>query len=174
MENKPYRIDKGVIQLSRQTDITQWLMQCPQLASIYNISAEEQDGANVIFPIGTSKRRNIIDNEDILGAYEAEIEPLPSVYEEYQINCYKSLANSDNMYNVMRIDEVEAVMDWLTEQDKSQNFPQIGECVIAVEPIPFIPQIRFADPVTGIVCYYITLRITYVNSMERRTIRCQT
>ncbi len=53
--------------MSKQTIITEWLMNCPQLASLYNISAQEQDGANVIFPVGTSRRRDITDVIDVTG-----------------------------------------------------------------------------------------------------------
>ncbi len=168
MENKSYRGDKG---MSKQTSITEWLMNCPELASLYNISAEEQDGANIIFPIGSSTRRSISDTVDVTGGYEANIMPSASVYEEYQINCYKYLANSDNAYNVMRIEEAEAVIDWINEQDEKQSFPDMnGKKVVAVETLPFVPQIRFADPETGIVCYYITLRITYVNTAVGRSV----
>ena len=75
--------------MSKQTNITEWLMDCPQLASLHNITAEEQDGANIIFPIGSSIRRSISDTVDVTGGYEADILPA-NVYEEYQINCYKN------------------------------------------------------------------------------------
>lgn len=157
--------------MSKQTNITEWLMDCPQLASLYNITAEEQDGANIIFPIGSSIRRSISDTVDVTGGYEADILPAASVYEEYQINCYKMLVNSDNGYNVMRVEEVEDVIDWINEQDEKQNFPDMnGKKVVAVETFPFVPQIRFVDPETGIVCYYITLRITYVNTAKGRSV----
>ena len=160
--------------MSKQKNITDWLIQCPQLATLYNIAAEQSDGINIIFPSGTGQRRNISDCVDITGYYEADIKPLPSVYEEYQINCYKALANSDNEYNVMKIEEVENVINWIIQQDEAQNFPDIGaEKVVAVEPFPFIPQIRFADPSGGFVCYYITLRITYINSAKGRSFSCQ-
>jgi len=160
--------------MSKQTIITEWLMNCPQLASLYNISAQEQDGANVIFPVGTSRRRDITDVIDVTGCYSADIAPTASVYEEYQINCYKYLADSDNTYNVMRTEEVEAVIDWINNQDEIQNFPDIeGKKVVAVETFPFIPQIRFAEPETGLICYYITLRITYVNTAKGRAVLWQ-
>lgn len=160
---------------SKQQNITDWLMQCPQLAELWNISAEEQDGANIIIPSGSSARRNITDHIDVAGYYEADIVPLPSVYEEYQLNCYKSMHNNANDYNVMKLEEVESVIDWINEQDKEQSFPtMLGKTVIAVETHPFVPQIRAVNPDTGMVCYYITLRITYVNTARRRSIECQT
>lgn len=160
--------------MSKQTEITKWLMNCPQLSSVWNISAEEIDGANVIMPAGTSTKRSISDKIDITGFYTADIIPLPSVYEEYQINCYKNFANNDNDYNILQYDEVEAIIDWINEQDEQMNFPEItGKKVVAVETLPFIPQIRGVDPETGLICYYITLRITYVNIAQGRSVSWQ-
>ena len=158
--------------MSKQTTITQWLKQCPILNELWNISAYEQDGANVIIPTGTSYRRNLTNEHiDVCGGYEADIVPMPSVYEEYQINCYRTIAENNNDFNTLNFEDVENVIEWITEQDESGNFPQIKDRnVIAVECFPFIPQIRGIDPDTKLICYYITLRITYVNSAKGRTI----
>lgn len=170
MEDESYQGGENV---NKQAQISKWAMKCPTLAGLYNISGEMRDGTNIIFPVGSSSKRNIDDSIDIIGLYEADIQPLPSVYEEYQINCYKSLANSDNEYNILRYEEVENVIDWITQQDELLNFPDIGESVVAVEATPFVPQIRFADPESGVVCYFITLRITYVNTAKGRSVSCQ-
>lgn len=163
-----------MIDLSKQQEIAEWLMNCPQFATLWNISAEAVDGANVILPFGTSSRRNILEKTDVAGWYEGEFRPLPSVYEEYQINCYKSFTNNDNIFNILKLDEVELAVDWIIEQDELQNFPQISnKKVIAVEPFPFIPQIRGVDPETGLICYYITLRITYLNPAKGRVVTWQ-
>lgn len=155
--------------MSKQKALTEWLMQCPQLNSLWNISAYEQDGANVIMPTSTSYRRNMTESVDANGYYEAEITPLPSIYEEYQINCYKTIVNNDNDFNTLNFEDVEKVIQWITEQDELQNFPQIsGQNIIAVECFPFIPQIRGVDPDTGLICYYVTVRITYVNTAKGR------
>lgn len=161
--------------MSKQTAIIQWLQGCPQLNLVWNISAEEADGANVILPTSTSYRRNL-KNElvDVCGNYEANVVPLPSVYEEYQINCYRTVFENNNDINILNYEDVEKVIDWITEQDESGNFPQIkGKKVIAVESFPFIPQIRGIDSDTKLICYYITLRITYVNPAKGRVIECQ-
>ena len=144
-------------------------MQCPQLSSLWNISAYEQDGANVIIPTSTSYRRDVNDRISVDGYYEAEIVPLPSVYEEYQINCYRTIVENDNEFNALNFEGVEDVVEWITEQDEIGNFPKIdNKKIVAVESFPFIPQIRGVDPDTGLVCYYITLRITYINNAKGR------
>ena len=159
--------------MSKQTAIIEWLKQCPQLNSLWNISAYEQDGANVIIPTSTSARREINDELDVTGYYECDIKPLPSVYEEYQINCYRVLAENNNEFNTLNYEDVEKVIEWITEQDEKQTFPIIeGKTIVAVECFPFIPQIRGIDPDTGLICYYITLRITYINTAKARSIEC--
>ena len=156
--------------MSKQKAITEWLKQCPLLSSLWNISAYEQDGANVILPTGTSYRRNITDRLGVDGSYEADIIPLPSVYEEYQINCYRTIYENDNDFNALNYEDVEKVIEWITEQDERGNFPQInGKNIVAVECFPFIPQIRGVDPDTKLICYYVTIRITYINTAKGRS-----
>lgn len=151
--------------------ITQWLSKCPQLAKIINISAEPRDGTYVVLPAGSSSRRSINDTIDVTGCYTADIIPSASVYQEFQINCYQAFYSNDNEFNVLKYDEVEAVINWINKQDEIQNFPDIdGIQTVAVETFPFIPQIRGADPETGLICYYITLRITYVNMAKGRSV----
>ena len=159
--------------MSKQTAIIEWLMQCPLLKTLWSISAYEQDGANVIVPTSTSYVRDIEERVGADGWYEAEIRPLPSIYEEYQINCYRTVVNDDNAFNTLNFEDVEKVIDWVAEQDDQGAFPQIGKNVIAVECFPFIPQIRGVDPDTGLICYYITLRITYLNTSKGRVIEWQ-
>ena len=160
--------------MSKQRAITQWLMQCPILQTVWNISAYEQDGANVIIPAGTSYRRDINDSVNVNGDYAAEVVPLPSVYEEYQINCYRTIVENDNEFNALNFEDVEGVIEWITEQDEAGNFPDINNRkVVAVDCFPFIPQIRGVDPDTKLICYYITLRITYVNTAKGREFEWQ-
>ena len=159
--------------MSKQKAIVEWLKQCPQLLELWNVAAYEQDGANVIIPTGTSYRRNITERIDATGFYEADFSPIPSIYEEYQINCYRTIVENDNDFNTLNFEDVEKVIEWITEQDNKENFPAIDKPVIAVECFPFIPQVRGVDPDTGLICYYITLRITYVNTTKRRQTECQ-
>ena len=157
--------------MSRQQEVMQWLNECPQLAELWSISAKECDGANIIFPIGTSQRRTIRDSIDITGCYCAEITPTASVYEEYQINCYKDVVNNDNPFNALKLEEAENVIEWVTAQDEAMHFPQLTDkTVVEVDCVPHIPQIRGIDPDTGTVCYYITLRIRYVNTAKGRSV----
>lgn len=160
--------------MSKTKAITDWLMQCPELSALWNISAEASDGANILIPSGTSERRSISDKLDVLGWYEADIRPLPSVYEEFQVNCYKGFAENNNDYNVMNFEDVENAIEWVQKQDEAQNFPQFdGKQIVSVDVFPFQPQIRGVSVDSNLVCYYFTLRIRYVNTAKGRAIECQ-
>ena len=154
--------------------ITSWLMGCPELSALWNISAEMADGANVLLPAGTSERRNISDQVDVTGCYEADLIPTPSVYEEFQVNCYKTFVDHNNDYNVMNFEDVEKAIAWVQEQDETLSFPGIeGKKIVSVEANPFQPQIRGIDPDSKLVCYYFTLRIRYVNTAKGRSVEWQ-
>lgn len=154
--------------MGKLDNIKEWLSGCPALSNLWKISAEEIGGANVILPYSTSTRRTISDDLDITGAYDIEIKPLPSVYEEYQINCFRAFAENEEDFNALTYEEVQQICDWIMSKDDTLDFPEIpGRTVVAVEPFPFAPQIRGVNPDTGLVCYYITLRITYINTISK-------
>ena len=137
----------------------------------WSIYAEERNGANVILPQGTSSRRTISEYVDTTGCYNADIRPLPSVYEDYHINRYREVSPNENALNALTLDDVQAICDWIVEQDETGNLPNItGKQVVSIEPNPFIPQIRGIDPDKGTICYFITVRITYVNTALSRSV----
>ena len=74
----------------------------------------------------------------------------------------------------MNFENVEKVIEWVHAQDEAQKFPNLPDKkIVAVECFPFQPQIRGVDPDTRLVCYYITLRITYVNIAKGRCVEWQ-
>ena len=157
--------------MSKYTEIFNYLKQCPQLYQLWSIYAHEQSGANVILPFGTSQRRTLTDSIDTIGCYTGEIKPLASVYEEYQINCYRDVQPNADEFNFMTLEDVQAVCNWINEQDENGNLPEITDKqVISIETYPFNPQIRYIDPDKNIIAYFITVRITYVNTAQARTV----
>jgi hypothetical protein len=64
---------------------------------------------------------------------------------------------------VLTYQEVVGVCDWVKEQNYSRNFPEINEQIVSIECNPFVPQIRYVDPDTNTVGYFITVRLRYVN-----------
>ena len=160
--------------MGKTADLTSWLLKCPTLAAVWNISAEMADGVNVVLPAGSSERRTTSSMIDVTGCYDCDIKPMASVYETFQINCYRQFAENENDFNVLKYEEVESVINWIIAQDEAQNLPEFGgEKVVAVDCIPFQPQIRGVEPTSKLVCYYITIRVTYVNKARGRSLSWQ-
>ena len=154
--------------MSKYTEIFNYLRQCPQLRNLWSLVAEQNAGDSVIWPQGTSQRTQLKESIDVTGHYDYDIKPLPSLFEDYQINCYKSYTANDGepgtSYNVLQLEEVQSICDWIIEQNDSGNLPALtGKHVISIEPLPFNPQIRGIDPTTNTIAYYITVRIRYIN-----------
>lgn len=160
--------------MGKTADLTSWLLKCPTLAAVWNISAEMADGVNVVLPAGSSERRTTSSMIDVTGCYDCDIKPIASVYETFQINCYRQFAENENDFNVLKYEEVESVINWIIAQDEAQKLPEFGgEKVVTVDCIPFQPQIRGVEPTSKLVCYYITIRVTYVNKARGRSLSWQ-
>lgn len=162
--------------MSKYSDLFTWLRQCPELSDLWSIAATEDIGVKVILPQGSSQRVQYSDGLDTLGGYECEIVPYPSIYEDYQINCYMpydpkdSSAPQHNM-NVLTLDEVQNIIDWITEENENFRLPEInGERVVSVECIPVVPQIRYINLEESTIGYFITVRLRYVNRAKRRSV----
>ena len=159
--------------MSRYADLFSWFRTCPLLKDLWSIAAVENNGVKVIIPQGASPIGNYQDYIDNCGNYICEFVPYASVYEDYQINCYEWYDVKDSSpptinENVLSLEEVQGVIDWVNEQNKLRNFPSIGETVIAVECMPFVPQIRYTNPAENTIGYFITIRIRYINPAERK------
>ena len=140
-----------------------------------SIAAESKKGNTVILPKGASPAVQYEENSDVNDEYECYIIPFPSVYEDFQINCYEFYDVNDNNpprfnENVLTYEEVCGVCNWIREQDELMHFPEIGEKIVSIETEPFVPQIRYIDPDTNTVGYFITVRIRYVNPRKGRCV----
>ena len=161
--------------MSKYTNLFDYFRECPQLRDLWSIAATEDRGVKVILPQGTSPAVQYQESTDALGGYECTIEPYPSVYEDYQINCYSWYDADDESEpqlneNVLSFEEVQKICDWVAEQDERRNFPDIGEKVVSIECYPFTPQIRYVNQAEQTVGYFITVRVRYVNRRKRKTV----
>lgn len=160
--------------MSRISEIFDFMRTCPQLVDLFSIAATEDIGNRVILPQGSSPVYQIQENLDVIGNYEGNIIPYPSVYEDFQINCYAPYDAMDSSspernINVLTYDEVQSVCEWIEEQDANGNLPRLsGEQVIQIECLPFVPQIRYVNTEENTIAYFITLRVRYVNRRQRR------
>ena len=157
-----------------------YFRKCPMLADLWSIAAVEETGVKVILPQGASPTMQYVGEKiDVTGAYHCEIVPYPSIYEDFQINCYSVYDVKDNSrpalnINVLNLEDVQSICDWVKEQNNKGNFPDIGEKIISIECNPFVPQIRYVNPTETTIGYYITVRLRYVNRAERKAITYET
>lgn len=161
--------------MSKYANLVNYFRECPQLKNLWSIAATEDRGVNVILPHGASPASQYSERVDVDGIYECEIEPYLSVYEDFQINCYKWYDVNDSSLpeknvNVLSYDEVQSVCDWVRKQNENNKFPDIGEKVISIECEPFVPQIQYVNLQEEIVAYFITIRVRYVNPRIKKIV----
>lgn len=161
--------------MNKYAKIFEYFMQCPQLANLWSIAATEDIGVRVILPQGASAVVQYFENIDTVGNYNCEIVPYPSVYEDFQINCYewydvKDGSRPSKNENVLSLEDVNEICEWIAEQNELRNFPDIGEKIVSIECNPFVPQIRYVNSDENTVGYFITVRLRYVNQAERKTV----
>lgn len=161
--------------MSKYASLFEYFRQCHELAELWSIAATEDIGVRVILPQGASPTHRYEETTDVNGEYHCDIIPYPSVYEDFQINCYEWYDVKDNSApiqntNVLSLEEVQKICDWVKEQNDVNNFPKINENVVSIECEPFVPQIRYVNPEENTVGYFITIRIRYVNREQRKHI----
>ena len=161
--------------MSKYAKRFEYFRQCPQLKDLWSIAATEDIGKRVILSQGASPAVQYQEFIDSTGKYNCAIVPYPSVYEDFQINCYqwydvKDGSAPDHNENVLSLEEVQSICDWVKGQNDIMNFPDIGERIVSIECNPFVPQIRYVNPEEETVGYFITVRLRYVNRMQRKAV----
>lgn len=161
--------------MSKYSKLFDYFRQCPQLSDLWSIAATEDIGKRVILPQGASPAVQYQEFIDNTGGYNCEIVPYYSVYEDFQINCYewydvKDGSPPDRNENVLSLDAVQSICDWVKKQNDAGNFPDIGEKIVSIECNPFVPQIRYVNADENTVGYFITVRLRYVNRAQRKTV----
>ena len=161
--------------MDKYASLFEYFRQCPELDKLWCIAATEERGVRVILPQGASPVVMYEEGVDVTGDYRCEIVPYPSVYEDFQINCYEWYDASDDSSpirneNVLTLEQVMNICDWIKAQNNFNNFPDIGENVVSIECNPFVPQIRYVNPEENTVGYFITVRVRYVNRIAHRKV----
>lgn len=155
--------------MSKYKIISDYFRTCPQLSQMMDIYGREGDEQKLIRPAGTSQMVQYQERRDVYGGYIAEIVPFPSVYEDYNIEGYYIPDSEGGTENILDLDDMQAICDWIIEQNNLNNLPQIpGKKIVSIEPYPFNPQIRYVD--NDFIAYFITVRIRYVNQMPRKSV----
>lgn len=166
--------------MGKYAEIFNYFKKCPELQNLWCIGATEDAGVNVILPQGASIKAQYQVEPDVTGAYECEAIPYSSYYEDFQINCYRIYDSKDGTspesnLNVLTLEEVQGICDWIEAQNEAENFPKIsGKPVFAVECNPSVPQIRYVNPQDNTIAYFITVRLYFINTSGRRSYNVDT
>ena len=161
--------------MSRFAEIADYLRQCPQLANMSSIAADIGSDVSVVLPNGGSDKRVHNDMIDVNGDYACDIVPYASFYEDYRVQCYKYYDSNDTSVpsaniNVLVLDEVQNVCDWIELQDNTGNLPIItGRKVVSIEPLPNSPELIGVNEEKSLIAYYINIRVRYVNTAKGRS-----
>lgn len=158
--------------MSKYKELFDWLVQCPQLKEAWFLKAEAKDYASVIVPAGTANPTVDIDVTDYVGGgFKIDFMPNNRYYEDYQINAYMETVSQDNGFNMTRLEDAQSICDWLIEQRNTGNLPDItGTDVYNLDVVTPNPFIRGIDQETGLIGYFITMRI-YVRNPHKRIIK---
>lgn len=161
--------------MSKTIGIFNFLRTCPILKNLWSIASTEEVGRKVVLPNGASPAYAFQDIEDVTGVISCEKIPYATVYEDFQINMFYGFEPNDERepsynLNLLNFEEVQEVCKWLEAQDDIENFPDIGEKVVSIDVEPFQPQIRYVNAEEGVIAYYITVRIRYINPRKRKLV----
>lgn len=160
--------------MSKITSLFNYMRQCPQLNNLWSIMGEAEEGAQIIFPRGSSPIY-APQNEffDAVDGYNCTLQPYPSIFEDFQINMVQRADPNDDTYgadnvNVLSYQEVEDVCSWVLTQNAERNLPKInGLRVVSIEPTGTSPVVWSVDEGEQLIVYAITVRLRYVNPNPR-------
>lgn len=159
----------------KYSKIVEYFRQCPKLNQLQSIASGITVGNTVILPNGSSTVARQDGSVDTIGVYTHTVDPYLTIYQDYQINCYEYYDVKDTNppqfnANVLTLEEVEEVCEWIDKNDDDCIFPDAGETVVAMECIPLTPQVQYIDASDNIIGYYITVRIQYINRKKKRVV----
>lgn len=160
--------------MSKITVLFNYMRQCPQLNNLWSIVGEADEGAQIIFPRGSSPiYAATSEGFDIMDNYTGQLTPYPSIFEDFQINMVQRAdpnddrTDSDNI-NVLSYQEVEDVCNWVLTQNANRNLPHIhGLTVLSIEPTGTAPVVWSVDEGEQLIVYAITVRLRYINPNPR-------
>jgi hypothetical protein len=155
--------------MDKNQAVIDYLIQCPQIKNnpLFFNFADAQDNNKQLLTIANDKATNkpYIDGS-VLKKYTFTIVDYRSVV--YQA-IVKQEGYSDE--NVEEMFDVQGIIDWITEQDDNQNYPDFGaDCVIEeVKAVTDNPNLNGVDSNTkpSLAKYSVSIQITYLDTTRK-------
>ena len=156
--------------------IYEWLKTCPALYDLWVVSSLLEDRKNTILP-KTSANAYAVDYKPCAdGEKRYYFNPTEPYFFDVDIICYRAHYADETAYNLDTLDGVQAVCDWLIEQQNEGIAPTFEkypcyqiECLTTK---PFIQNQFIEDGNTNtiLVDYAVTVRFYTVNPAEKRVV----
>ena len=160
--------------MSKITDLYDYFLTFPQLKKLLPITSDAERGKDIFFPRGSSPIYAVTDeNIDVLGNYNSNMTPYPSMYEDWQMNLYRAIDTNDETQdetniNLSYYDDVESVCNEILARNSQKDFPKYsGEKVFSILPTGSMPVIWGSDMSKELITYAITIRVYYVNPQPK-------
>lgn len=154
--------------MDKNEQIIEYLLQCPaiQNSPLYFNFIEAKDGATQLITMTeeTSTIRTFVDGS-MRQVYTLELITFKSISE----NAIVKTSGYPNE-NVDDLSEVQALMDWINEQDDLKNYPNFGENIHIdhIETTTDSPRLMGINTelIPPLAMYSVSIRIEYINEAK--------
>lgn len=157
--------------------IYEWLKNnCPALYDLWAVSSLLGDKKNIIQPKTSANMYDVMYEQYADGEKRYYFSPKEPYFFDVDIVCYRAHYADETAYNLDTLDGVQAVCDWLIEQQNEGRVPTFEkypcyqiECLTAK---PFMQNqfIEDGNTSTILVDYAVTVRFYTVNPAEKRVV----
>lgn len=154
--------------IDKNQSIIEYLSECPTIASnkLFFNFADETDNSNQIIVHGDDKALN---KPFVDGSVEKQYTFTMFVYKAVSYNpIAKVVGHPDE--NLVDLSDVQALLDWIVDQNEQLHFPNFGEkCIIeSVEPLTNSPVLKGVDAKAQppLAQYSIVIRVTYLDKSK--------
>jgi hypothetical protein len=155
--------------MDKNQAVIDYLIQCPQIKNnpLFFNFADAQDNNKQLLTIANDKATNkpYIDGS-VLKKYTFTIV-------DYRSVVYQAIVKQEGYSNenVEEMFDVQGIIDWITEQDDNQNYPDFGaDCVIEeVKAVTDNPNLNGVDSNTkpSLAKYSVSIQITYLDTTRK-------
>jgi len=157
--------------------IFEWLKTCPQLYDLWVVSSLLSDMRTVLQPNSAANMYSVDTAPYRDGGNRYIFHRTEPYYFDVDIIAYRAFYADQNAYNLDSLDGVQAVCNWLIEQQNNGNCPKLSpECyqIECLTPRAFIrgQYETDGDPNAFLVDYAVTVRFYTDNpALERSVLR---
>jgi len=154
--------------MDKNKAVIDYLFQCPTIASnplYFNFSTAEDNNKQLLTTGNDKAIHKAYVDGSVLKQYTFTII-------DYRSIIYQSIVNMEGYdnENVEEMFDVQSLIDWITEQDEEQNFPDFGpDCIVeSIMALTDNPNLNSVDTsvTPKLAKYSISIRIQYLDTSK--------